>query len=78
MAEYDGPRSLCNCDHTGDGPNSQHSTRESGKGLSSPSFDEGHGKCNVEGCTCGCFTWKGFSSEYHEFLKEQATEWIEA
>ncbi len=40
------PKSICQCGHTGDGPNSEHSD----------TFQEGHGACNE--CDCVQFTWK--------------------
>lgn len=42
-----GPKSWCECGHTGDGPGSQHEQR----------WSEGHGPCKVEGCPCRQFTW---------------------
>lgn len=45
-------RSICECGHSGDGPDSQHA------GFI------GHGPCFHEGCDCVRFTWKHFTSEF--------------
>ena len=59
----EGPKSICACGHTGDGPNSQHIT--DGESLGSlPADDDpnqGHGACT--GCDCQKFIWKGFINE---------------
>jgi hypothetical protein len=59
--KFDGPRSVCACGHTGDGPDSQH---EAG----TLSLAEGHGACTVEGCDCDRFAWKAFRPEFQEAL----------
>ena len=43
-----GPKSLCGCGHTGDGPHSEHAAR----------FAEGHGPCKR--CACKQFTWESW------------------
>ena len=43
----EGPRSLCTCGHTGDGPGGQHDDR----------LSYGHGPCLIKGCDCEQFTW---------------------
>lgn len=48
-----GPRSLCHCGHTGDGPGGDHNAR----------FAPGHGPCTVPGCGCVQFTWARFLAE---------------
>ena len=60
-SEYDKPRSICRCGHTGDGPGSQH-----GKILEK---DDGGGKCNVKGCDCDRFTWKNFTKDFAKYIK---------
>lgn len=40
--------SVCRCGHTGDGPDSQHADEP---------LEDGHGACNVEGCSCERFVW---------------------
>ncbi len=45
-----GPRSLCTCGHTGDGPGSQHTD----------TLTPGHGRCTVRGCACRQFSWSCF------------------
>ena len=62
-----GPKSICSCGHTGDGPNSQHADR----------YAEGHGFCQVTGpdkattCSCRQFTWVKWTPEFakHHNLK---------
>jgi hypothetical protein len=56
--EYSGPKSLCTCGHTGDGPCGQHG----------PTYVEGHGGCIVKGCKCRRFTWAAFTPEYQALL----------
>ncbi len=48
-----GPKSVCECGHTGDGAGSQHEGGEHPYWF----LAEGHGPCNVEGCKCVQFTW---------------------
>jgi hypothetical protein len=60
--KFDGPRSICTCGHSGDGPHSYH---EAGvKGLA-----DGHGPCIVAGCDCQKFSWKAFTPEFQEALQ---------
>ncbi len=58
--QFVGPRSLCTCDHTGDGENSQHGNEN---------FNFGSGKCLVKGCGCVRFTWKGWTKKFEHFLE---------
>jgi hypothetical protein len=53
---WPGPRSFCECGHTGDGPNSQHADSVHGA--------RGHGKCLYRDCPCGKFTWDRFIRPY--------------
>lgn len=46
-----GPKSKCECGHTGDGPESQH------LGIAPRA---GHGACTVDGCGCERFRWAGW------------------
>ena len=41
--------SVCRCGHSGNTASSQHEAH----------FSAGHGRCRVEGCDCGQFTWAG-------------------
>lgn len=43
------PPALCTCGHTGRADESQHDVR----------FSPGHGACQVKGCGCRQFTYKG-------------------
>lgn len=54
-------RSICECDHTGDGTNSQHADKTSL--ISSNELSVGHGECTVKGCDCVQFTWKKFIAD---------------
>lgn len=59
-----GPKSICSCGHTGDGPNSQHADR----------YAEGHGECKYDllyPCKCHQFTWVKWTPEFakHHNLK---------
>lgn len=53
-----GPKSVCMCGHTGDGPNSEHYDPVMPKGFEGE--NQGHGHCTVDGCKCGTFVCKGF------------------
>ncbi len=53
------PKSMCECGHSGDGPNSNHGD--------SP-LVKGHGKCYVPGCSCKKFTWLSFYPHYEAYL----------
>lgn len=54
---FHGPKSVCTCGHSGDGPNSLHSDRVNG-------VSPGHGACLMESCPCQKFTWHSFTPEY--------------
>lgn len=56
-----GPHAVCQCEHTGDGPNSDHYMKAS-------SHVEGHGSCRVKSCTCQMFVWKAWLPTYQEYL----------
>ncbi len=60
-----GPKSICACGHTGDGPDSQHITEAPSLGSLPADGDpnQGHGACTVDGCSCQKFSWKGFIKE---------------
>ena len=60
MSEYQEPRSICKCGHTGDGRNSQHDIC---------ARVEGAGMCKVKGCDCSRFTWKNFIDKFVEHMK---------
>jgi hypothetical protein len=50
----DKARSLCDCGHTGDGPNSQHEDL----------IQQGHGPCRQ--CDCQRFRWVKFLPEFEQ------------
>ncbi len=58
--QFVGPKSLCQCGHTGDGENSDHANEQ---------VSGGSGACLVPGCVCGRFTWKQFTKKYETFLE---------
>jgi len=58
-----GPKSICQCGHSGDGPDSDHATDKGMMNLA-----PGHSRCTVPGCDCQRFTWAGFSPEYEKQL----------
>lgn len=45
VASYDGPKSICECGHLGDGPGAEHG------GII------GRGACTAKRCGCGKFIW---------------------
>ncbi len=51
------PKSLCTCEHTGDGKITAHA------GMI------GHGKCLHPECGCTKFTWKRFLPAFLEHMK---------
>lgn len=57
-ARWEGPRSLCECGHPGDGEGGAH------KGIG------GHGFCTAAGCKCLQFTWREFLPEFEQALKK--------
>jgi hypothetical protein len=59
--KHDGPRSVCSCGHTGDGPKSEHKD----------TFTPGHGACKVRGCNCVRFTWVEFLSVFQDKLDRE-------
>lgn len=62
--EWSGPKSLCDCGHTGDGcPGGEHG---------SDVLPNGHGACCVAGCGCQQFTWDGWTSAYARHLDASA------
>lgn len=56
---YPAPKSICQCGHNGDGPDSNHG------GLL------GHGACNMPGCDCKKFMWKKFLIGFEDWVKRQ-------
>ncbi len=67
MAEhYLHAKSWCYCGHLGDGPSIGDPMRRSFHGGIN-----GHGPCNVEGCDCMQFTWKGFTNHFQKSLDER-------
>jgi len=67
VKEYKGPKSICACGHTGNGPDSDHGNPKGEWGELAP----GHGCCSVPGCTCTQFTWVGWTPEFEAFLKQK-------
>jgi len=63
------PKSVCGCEHTGDGPMSEH---KDDLGLISP----GHGECEVRGCSCIKFTWKRFVSRVELAPSPYGRQWV--
>lgn len=57
---YDGPKSVCVCGATGDGPNSEHMASDTGV--------PGHGGRPASGCKK--FRWADWTPEYKEVLDE--------
>jgi len=57
--KFDGPKSLCQCGHRGDGPVSMHRDLHMG---------EGKGPCIAKGCRCQQFVWKKFRTDFKAFL----------
>jgi hypothetical protein len=51
-----GPKSICICEHNGDGVNSQHAGYV------------GHGQCMVSGCDCTKFSWNRFAPKFDYLL----------
>jgi hypothetical protein len=58
--QYNGPRSVCRCGHTGDGEGSEHSALVIGLG-------EGHGSCSK--CGCKKFTWAKWTPNFRQLLE---------
>ena len=54
------PKSVCQCGHSGDGPDSDHGSANAVTSQLQP----GHGKCSVPGCKCEQFTWSDFTEQY--------------
>lgn len=61
IAGYGAPRSNCTCNHTGDGPDSEHRD----------AVTEGQGACKVEGCNCRRFVWSGWTKAFQGFVDAQ-------
>lgn len=57
--EFPLPKSYCTCNHSGDGPNSNHADTR---------LVKGHGKCLVPGCNCEKFTWVDFYPHFKVLL----------
>jgi hypothetical protein len=56
---YDGPRSICQCNHLGDlSIGVQRSTSSQHAGL------VGHGECEVPGCGCTKFSWRAWTAGF--------------
>jgi len=58
---YQKAKSMCDCGHHGDGPNSDHEDH----------FQFGHGRCKVSGCDCIQFTWVGWTLPFEEYLERR-------
>ena len=58
------PKSVCQCGHSGDGPDSDHGSLNPVASQLQP----GHGKCSVPGCDCEQFTWADFTEQFKEAL----------
>lgn len=65
MPDFGNPKSICQCNHSGDGLNSSHV----GVGPRA-----GHGACLVTGCECQRFTWAAFTDEYQSHLDKKKAE----
>lgn len=66
---YNEAKSWCYCGHLGDGPSEDVADpmwRSQHAGIN------GHGPCNVEGCECMQFTWKGFTERFQGHLNERS------
>jgi len=61
LEEHLAPHSICTCGHTGDGPDSDHSSSR---------LVLGHGRCTVPGCQCQQFTWRAWTPEFQEKINE--------
>lgn len=69
MINNRGPKSICTCGHSGDGPDSDHGSDNEILSQVCP----GHGRCTVPGCECERFTWAGFLPKFEQQLaKERA------
>jgi hypothetical protein len=58
---YLAPKSMCQCGHNGDGPDSNHED----------SLIPGHGACNMPGCDCKKFRWAKFNRAFKEWMKKR-------
>lgn len=72
--EFPGPKSVCICGHTGDGPNSEHG-RSYGDATdiltveSLAKMTDGTGACEHQSCRpCDRFRWAKFTPEFQEAL----------
>lgn len=61
ISNFVGPKSICQCGHTGDGENSEHG----------PTVAQGHGRCNVPGCLCAHFRWKAYTLAFDKFIQSE-------
>jgi hypothetical protein len=59
---YDGPKSICTCEHEGDGNASQHANNA----------QKGHGACLVKDCPCLKFSWKRFTDAFQAFMDKHS------
>jgi len=59
MEIFKGPKSVCRCNHLGDGFLSDHEDTP---------LLRGHGKCKI--CDCDMFSWKKFSPAFEELANQ--------
>ena len=52
ICHHIGGKSICTCEHVGDGGDSQHAGQI------------GHGGCRIPDCSCIKFSWAGWSPSY--------------
>lgn len=67
--EFEGPKSICTCGHTGDGDSSEHYDlvfNESGSTL-----QRGMGICNITGCQCEKFIQGRPTKKYLNFTESK-------
>jgi len=64
VAAWHGPKSVCECEHVGDGNETQH------EGTVPGLVDNGHGRCLEAGCPCTRFTFKQWTGAFRTALQD--------
>lgn len=72
--EFEGPKSICTCGHTGDGEESEHyglmliDSTSKGSGI-----QYGMGICSITGCQCEKFVLNRPTKKYLNFMESRKT-----